>query len=477
MKRIFTLLIIVFGGLYCNAQDYVPLVREGVKWKCGKAYDTYWAWSCNKIDSYTIYFEGDTIIEDHSYKNCMLVFDGYPEEISDSTLCGFAREDIAAKKVYFRWNPQYDYKLYYADYNREFLDIGAEFVLYDFSDVTQCSAFKEKSNLTVEIENVNIAGNIHRQHNIKYSDGSHFLSMIEGIGCIGNHSCYYLDNTGDLLCFFCVAYSGTSNYLPMFFQLEDADGNIIYDAPNDEHIRLAREGVKWKYTRVFNPENPEVTERVPFTLEMKGDTILHAQRCKNVIWTNEMTGEQTVGEQFMIEDIIKKLVYVVGKEEYNYPCLYSFNDIASGRYCGDVDVTFMQDSTIMLGDVKTVCHKFDYGDGRKYSFIEGVGFVNETPNKYGEYDGNILCFLQGQDTDASYYDVFECLEDSDGNVIYTAPKSPYRVDGIETVGQSNDEAAIEVARYDVHGRRLTAPMPGINIIKMSDGTARKVITR
>lgn len=36
-------------------------------------------------------------------------------------------------------------------------------------------------------------------------------------------------------------------------------------------------------------------------------------------------------------------------------------------------------------------------------------------------------------------------------------------------------AATEVARYSIDGRRLSAPTRGINIIKMSDGTTRKVI--
>ena len=42
------------------------------------------------------------------------------------------------------------------------------------------------------------------------------------------------------------------------------------------------------------------------------------------------------------------------------------------------------------------------------------------------------------------------------------------IDNIET-----DSDAIEIARYDIHGRLLSAPTPGINIVKYSDGTTRK----
>ena len=42
------------------------------------------------------------------------------------------------------------------------------------------------------------------------------------------------------------------------------------------------------------------------------------------------------------------------------------------------------------------------------------------------------------------------------------------VEGVET-----DSNAIEIARYDIYGRRLDAPIKGINIVKYSDGTTRK----
>ncbi|MEE0975652.1 MAG: hypothetical protein UH853_08075, partial [Muribaculaceae bacterium] len=37
----------------------------------------------------------------------------------------------------------------------------------------------------------------------------------------------------------------------------------------------------------------------------------------------------------------------------------------------------------------------------------------------------------------------------------------------------DNKPASEISRYDIHGRKLPRPMPGINIIKMSDGTIRK----
>ena len=46
------------------------------------------------------------------------------------------------------------------------------------------------------------------------------------------------------------------------------------------------------------------------------------------------------------------------------------------------------------------------------------------------------------------------------------------VDGVEAV-----EDAVEIARYDIHGRELTQPTQGINIIKLSDGKTLKVVVK
>ena len=49
------------------------------------------------------------------------------------------------------------------------------------------------------------------------------------------------------------------------------------------------------------------------------------------------------------------------------------------------------------------------------------------------------------------------------------------VGGVEGVEMDNN--AVEVSRYDIHGRLLSEPTPGINIVKMSDGTTRKEIVK
>ena len=51
------------------------------------------------------------------------------------------------------------------------------------------------------------------------------------------------------------------------------------------------------------------------------------------------------------------------------------------------------------------------------------------------------------------------------------------VTAIETVAAEGVSNADITAIYDLNGRRRDALQPGINIVKMSDGTTRKVIKR
>ncbi len=46
-------------------------------------------------------------------------------------------------------------------------------------------------------------------------------------------------------------------------------------------------------------------------------------------------------------------------------------------------------------------------------------------------------------------------------------------DGIEEITTGNE--VYETARYSLDGRRLSQPMPGVNILRMSDGSSRKVV--
>lgn len=78
--------------------------------------------------------------------------------------------------------------------------------------------------------------------------------------------------------------------------------------------------------------------------------------------------------------------------------------------------------------------------------------------------------IDGFEDGTYYYDVVAKSETGETLSNYTGT---FEIDaaGISQVEADNNN--IEIARYDIHGRKLAEPTKGINIIKMSDGSTRK----
>ena len=55
---------------------------------------------------------------------------------------------------------------------------------------------------------------------------------------------------------------------------------------------------------------------------------------------------------------------------------------------------------------------------------------------------------------------------------YTVEFNPAGVEPVPT-----DASTMESARYSLGGHRLAAPEKGLNIVKYSDGTAKKIVVR
>ena len=93
--------------------------------------------------------------------------------------------------------------------------------------------------------------------------------------------------------------------------------------------------------------------------------------------------------------------------------------------------------------------------------------------------GNVMtATLENLDYDTEYcYLAF--VTTSEGETFYGEPQT-FRTgegdpDGIESL-KAADEVT-EVARYDIEGRKIDKPQKGINIIRYSDGTTRKVLVK
>ena len=95
-----------------------------------------------------------------------------------------------------------------------------------------------------------------------------------------------------------------------------------------------------------------------------------------------------------------------------------------------------------------------------------------------EVPGHVMkTTLSGLEYDTEYSFV-AFVTTSEGETFY-GEQQTFRTtsdpDGIEEVKASED--AVEIARYDIQGRKIAKPQKGINIIRYSDGTTRKVLVK
>ena len=109
--------------------------------------------------------------------------------------------------------------------------------------------------------------------------------------------------------------------------------------------------------------------------------------------------------------------------------------------------------------------------------------VNEIPEEY--YMPGFGYFYRGSLRDVTghgekgWFDLKIKLTDLSGNWQEQVISPAFRIgDGSQTgIEAIKSETATEVARYTIDGRALNAPQTGVNIIKMSDGTVKKVLVK
>ena len=99
-----------------------------------------------------------------------------------------------------------------------------------------------------------------------------------------------------------------------------------------------------------------------------------------------------------------------------------------------------------------------------------------------EAKGNVMvATLENLDYDTEYsYVAFATTADNETfygeeQMFKTGTASQEVIDGIE--GTEDAAVLTEVARYDLNGRKISSPQKGINIIRQSDGTVKKVMVK
>ena len=221
--KIIVSVFLIFLSLVAYANDYTPLVREGVKWHCRM--DVVSLITETESYPYTIEIKGDTIINDVSYKKCYYTFED--ESVATNEIPrAFLREDIGEKKVYAFYN--YDYKMtlpHYSLYGD--FEPFTEGLLYDFNNLANANqgwyAFVnngEEDTITTEVIELN------SKEYVETTLNKYFV-FIEGIGIAENK---YFEHEGDLLnpAMPRIASAFSPEALPIFCSFEDETGTVIY---------------------------------------------------------------------------------------------------------------------------------------------------------------------------------------------------------------------------------------------------------
>ena len=503
-----------------DGYEYVPFVREGVKWVYSISYYNY------DVDYYsnpargdniayrTLELKGDTVINGKTYK-AMHKYCGKSINEENDTIPVYLREED--KKVYgiIPDGKRYDdcpvYNYWYAKFFG--LDSwlnGEEFLLYDFQDpetywesllnnydLEDFYSYNHLYTDTIEIGNKlakRYVGEIWTEY-----------QTIEGIGLIG------LNCTP--LCLFTSLMPGINSPVKALEEVIE-DGEVIYpqDYVEDRYLSLIREGVKWVnervtvnngdttysyYTYEFKGNHPEVGKnglqrkalyRYDGThhLDEGHDIIVAGLRENEAVisyYRNEPLNEIISQGRNMI-DYQKATAYMSDSymdEDYDlYKMKSSPNgwlmskDYYIGNQCDPFlnDENFVKAEPIMIDGYR--CNRLAYldeqGDTLAY-VVEGIGFDS--------YDmGDLLTpFTRKPDPNADYQEWCGLSHVvKDGEIIYKGMR--YRTDvhvGIDEAVADKTRRPLDENYYDLMGRSVGKEVPTTPGIYIHQG--KKIVVR
>ena len=212
------------------AQAYQPLVKKGLKWECALIKAPIWDKEDADTISYYLEFKGDTIIENNSYGKLHYVFEN--QDIDDAnTVCAYLRDDSLSRKVYAMANVNFKFESPYGDMFYE-MPADKPFLLYDFVDMTNPEQFYLNKEIisygdtaTYKFSYIDVGP----YKNVWSREINGRYAYIESVGFIGESYLPYTTlRQGDMFTWMPAGYAGTCDYIPVFLQLVDGEGNVYY---------------------------------------------------------------------------------------------------------------------------------------------------------------------------------------------------------------------------------------------------------
>ena len=500
MKKtiLFTMLALLgMTQVVAQEEEYVPFVREGVKWVCDAPYID-WDYWMNRHNFFTLELKGDTVIDGKCYL-AMHKYSGDSISATNDTIPVYLREEnkvvygiIPDGKTYSEcpvgnnWWPE----------AREIIENGQEFILYDFNDPINFI----KNNIKYPVEGtpngyyvtlvltdqLMVAGK--KVNRYTYDT----TCIIEGVGCDGWANGYPLSPRYHKLC----------------YVIEK--GDTIYTAKTDEdwgayedELPIPRQGVAWINERVIVANGD--TTRYRYKYEFIGCDYQGYALC---YYTKGRVKEKSsyVVARYQCWDFALKTsngmirgntpfekVKSEGRDMMNYYCnmgegywmMYHFDkystvidyDYTPNWYINRQKESFLTHDNLIevtpLYIEDTKCRRFAYigeqGDTLAY-IVQGIGFDS--------YDmGDLLTpFTRKPDPDADYQEwcgLSHVIKD--GKIIYKGMR--YREDAFDDIDEVADGQPLRADGnyYDLMGRAVGKEVPTTPGIYIHQG--KKIIIR
>ena len=431
MKKFLLLSLLALLGMsqsVAQEYEYVPFVREGVKWVC--------SYYLNPQSKFCLELKGEADVGGKVYK-AMHKYSGEGIDLSNDTILVYLREED--KIVYGIVPDGKTYEDYLIGLDRDEgiqdkIAAGEEFVLYDFNDA---EGFLDQWNeipfdmLTVIPDMTTVGGRLAKRYISKWYDE---FCAIEGIGYDGLYSWYTLGNRNRFCNLDSVIENGQTIYRSERYKAKP------YRRSRDL-LPLTREGVKWVNERVIIDHGVKTSEY--YTYEFSGTSNIHGYAvCYRYTGDSLDINQAEQAALFqggyggrmnypIINNEPFRLVREQGRDMMNYT-----SNMVSYRFAAtwsDIEMTspvnyyitsqkeeflnranFFEVEPVVIEDI--VCRRYAHVDEQGnvlFYYVEGIGFDSRDM-------GDLLTpFTRQPDPDADYQEYWGLSHVvKDGKIIY-----------------------------------------------------------
>lgn len=226
------------------------------------------------------------------------------------------------------------------------------------------------------------------------------------------------------------------------------------------------------------------------TYPSEGNLKYYINQCLNDITVGEINAKATwanIGKKSIKIDTETKFVYTDDNGQYGIAYVL-IEDGLTGTGSGWAQSNYLSGNGSYAAD-----YPFWYSAGSKVAGLEFNHVAVAAWSIANGVDGSVKSAIQAGEIqtfsktvditsksliqDISRLKVVALLIDRTTGNIVNASETAIREFGPDAIDEISASAAQELERYTLDGRKIAAPQTGVNLVKMSDGTVRKVFVK